>query len=66
MIKRDLLRRHSRHTALLMAVTLACTNTGMAVNTVYAQETGSEAGSGENGGGGGSNERKLQRLPRWF
>ena len=50
MIKRDLLRRHSRHTALLMAVTLACTNTGMAVNTVYAQETGSEAGSGEKGG----------------
>lgn len=63
MIKRDLLRRHSRHTALLMAVTLACTNTGMAVNTVYAQETGSEAGSGEKGG---VNERQLQWLPRWF
>lgn len=64
MIKRDLLRRHSRHTALLMAVTLACTNTGMAVNIVYAQETGSEGGSGENGGG--VNERQLQWLPRWF
>ena len=61
MIKRRLLKKHSRHTAMLMAVALACTNTGMAASTAFAQELGAEAEEGgneqssdsssENGGG---------------
>ena len=64
MIKRRLLKKHSRHTAMLMAVALACTNTGMAASTAFAQELGAELEEGgneqssdsssENGGGGGN------------
>lgn len=66
MIKRKLSRKYSRHTAMLMAVALACTNIGIGAGTAYAQELGAEANesgdeqgsdnSSENGGGGGKPE----------
>lgn len=47
MVKRRLLNKYSRHTAMLMAAVLACTNAGMAASTAFAQELGAEEGGNE-------------------
>ena len=45
MIKKNVMKKHSRHAALLTAIVLAFSNVGTCLNVSLAQEITSEGGS---------------------
>ena len=56
MIKKNVMKKHSRHAALLTAIVLAFSNVGTCLNVSLAQEITSEGGSDSTGGSGSSGE----------
>ena len=56
MIKKNVMKKHSRHAALLTAIVLAFSNIGTCLNVSLAQEITSEGGSDSTGGSGSSGE----------
>ena len=56
MIKKNVMKKHSRHAALLTAIVLAFSNIGTCLNVSLAQEITSDDGSDSTGGSGSSGE----------
>ena len=56
MIKKNVMKKHSRHAALLTAIVLAFSNVGTCLNVSLAQEITSDDGSDSTGGSGSSGE----------
>ena len=56
MIKKNVMKKHSRHAALLTAIVLAFSNVGTCLNVSLAQEITSDDGGDSTGGSGSSGE----------